>query len=220
LFKENGRRRGRTGATLHEYRKLAHIYDAATWLPLLPMRLVMLRIAARMGARTVLDDCCGTAAFTAMLDRHGRRAVGLDLSRDMLEQSRRRKRSLLLVEGDATRLPCADDSFDAVFLVFCLHENPHDVQRAMLEEAARVARPDGGAVVCDYRPPDSLLRRVGHLAVNLVERAAGKRHHAMYKEFLARGGMDALLGECGFSHVEGRGMGLGSVGIGLYRRRS
>ena len=183
------------------------------------MRLVMLRIAARLGARTVLDDCCGTAAFTAMLDRPGRQAVGIDLSRDMLEQSPRRKRNLLLVEGDATRLPFGDGSFDAVFLVFCLHENPHDVQRAMLEEADRVARPGGGVVVCDYHPPDNWLRRLGHLAVNLVERAAGKRHHAMYKDFLARGGMDDLLAECGFSHVEGRGMGLGSVGIGLYRRR-
>lgn len=55
------------------------------------------------------------------------------------------------VAGDATRLPFADDVFDAVTISFGLR-NVVDTQAA-LREMARVTRPGGRLVVCEFSTP-------------------------------------------------------------------
>ena len=55
------------------------------------------------------------------------------------------------VAGDALRLPFADESFDAVTISFGLR-NVADVNLA-LRELARVTRPGGKLVVCEFSRP-------------------------------------------------------------------
>jgi demethylmenaquinone methyltransferase/2-methoxy-6-polyprenyl-1,4-benzoquinol methylase len=55
------------------------------------------------------------------------------------------------VGGDATRLPFADGAFDAVTISFGLR-NVVDVPAA-LREMARVVRPGGRLVVCEFSTP-------------------------------------------------------------------
>jgi demethylmenaquinone methyltransferase/2-methoxy-6-polyprenyl-1,4-benzoquinol methylase len=55
------------------------------------------------------------------------------------------------VAGDATRLPFADESFDAVTISFGLR-NVVD-HGAGLKEMARVTRPGGRLVVCEFSTP-------------------------------------------------------------------
>jgi ubiquinone/menaquinone biosynthesis C-methylase UbiE len=86
---------------------------------------------------SVLEVGAGTGHFCRWLREQGLSAVGLDLSVAMLHQAQALD-GLLLVRGNASRLPFADDTFDLVALITTLEflERP----RAALAEALRVAR--------------------------------------------------------------------------------
>jgi demethylmenaquinone methyltransferase/2-methoxy-6-polyprenyl-1,4-benzoquinol methylase len=105
----------------------------------------------------VLDVAAGTAVSTLELARSGAWPVAADFALGMLRRGR--GRGVPLVAGDALRLPFADASFDAVTIAFGLR-NVADVDRA-LRELARVTRPGGRLVVCEFsRPTWAPLRRV------------------------------------------------------------
>lgn len=101
----------------------------------------------------VLDLAAGTGVSTAELQRSGARAVACDFSLGMLRAGRanRHRRDVRFVAGDGTRLPFASESFDAVTISFGLR-NIVDVPRA-LTEMARVVRPGGRLVVCEFSRP-------------------------------------------------------------------
>jgi SAM-dependent methyltransferase len=77
------------------------------------------------------------------LARHVREIVGVDLSRGMMGKLRGKQTNevIHLIEGDATRLPLPDSSFDAVVAVHVFHLIP--TWREAVQEVARVLRPDG-----------------------------------------------------------------------------
>ena len=77
--------------------------------------------------------------------------MACDFSLGMLREGRRRQPTLPFVAGDATRLPFADASFDAVTISFGLR-NVVDPDRA-LAEMLRVTRPGGRLVVCEFSHP-------------------------------------------------------------------
>lgn len=97
----------------------------------------------------VLDLAAGTAVSTVELGRSGAFAVACDFSLGMLRQGRRR--GVPLVAGDALRLPFQDAAFDAVTISFGLR-NVADIDLA-LRELARVTRPAGRLVVCEFSRP-------------------------------------------------------------------
>jgi demethylmenaquinone methyltransferase / 2-methoxy-6-polyprenyl-1,4-benzoquinol methylase len=103
----------------------------------------------------VLDLAAGTAVSTEELTRSGAWCVATDFSVGMLKAGRARK--VLKVAGDATRLPFADEVFDAVTISFGLR-NVVDLQAA-LREMARVTRPGGRLVVCEFSTPTNRLFR-------------------------------------------------------------
>jgi len=69
----------------------------------------------------------------------------------MLRVGRARRPDLPFIAGDATRLPFADASFDAVTISFGLR-NVVDVDAA-LRELSRVTRPGGRLVICEFSHP-------------------------------------------------------------------
>ena len=89
------------------------------------------------GSESVLEIGCGTGHFTRWLSDQGLMATGLDLSAAMLAEARALD-GVLLVQGDARRLPFADGAFDLTAFVTTLEflERP----REALAEALRVAR--------------------------------------------------------------------------------
>ena len=99
----------------------------------------------------VLDLAAGTAVSTVELKRSGAWCVAADFSVGMLAAGAARK--VPKVAGDATRLPFADDVFDAVTISFGLR-NVVDHQAA-LGEMLRVTRPGGRLVVCEFSTPTS-----------------------------------------------------------------
>lgn len=99
----------------------------------------------------VLDLGAGTGVSTAELARSGAYAVGVDLSLGMLREGRRVRPGTPLVAGDALALPFPDAAFDAVTISFALR-NVVD-PAAALREMARVTKPGGRLVVCEFSHP-------------------------------------------------------------------
>jgi ubiquinone/menaquinone biosynthesis C-methylase UbiE len=109
------------------YRRFARALVAAAPVPL-------------TGLRT-LDLGAGTGVVSAELRVVGASPVALDASLAMLGGARSRCSELRVVAADATWLPLADGSFDAVLSGFLLNHLPEPSR--LLEEAARVTRPEG-----------------------------------------------------------------------------
>ncbi len=108
------------------------------------------REALELGTgQRVLDVAAGTAVSTVELARSGAVAVACDFSIGMLREGR--GRGVPLVAADALRLPFADASFDAVAISFGLR-NVADPDAA-LAEMARITRPGGALVVCEFSRP-------------------------------------------------------------------
>src|SRR4051812_46392667 len=95
----------------------------------------------------LLDVGCGTGQSRQLYVEHTKRYVGIDLSPGAIELARRKFPSAEWQVADATALPFADASFDAVAFSSVLHHIP-DFTRALVE-ARRVLRPGGQAFAFD-----------------------------------------------------------------------
>jgi demethylmenaquinone methyltransferase / 2-methoxy-6-polyprenyl-1,4-benzoquinol methylase len=100
---------------------------------------------------TVLDLAAGTAISTVQLGSCGATAIACDFSLGMLKSGKARGRDVPMVAGDALALPFGDGVFDAATIAFGLR-NVADVDAA-LRELARVTRPGGRLVVCEFSRP-------------------------------------------------------------------
>ena len=117
-------------------------------------RVVTQAVGARPGER-VLDLAAGTGTSSVAFAAAGARVVACDFSPGMLAVGRRRRPDLTLVAGDALALPFADDCFDAVTISFGLRNTVDP--GAALRETARVTRPGGRLVVCEFATPSNPL---------------------------------------------------------------
>lgn len=107
---------------------------------------------AALGVRpgeAVLDVAAGTAVSTAELAKSGGWCLAADFSVGMLRAGRRRP--VPKVAADATSMPFGDEVFDAVTISFGLR-NIVDVA-AGLREMARVVKPGGRLVICEFSTP-------------------------------------------------------------------
>jgi len=121
-------------------------------------RAVAQAVAAAPGER-VLDLAAGTGSSSLPFAAAGAQVVAADFSLGMLRVGKRAHPGLDLLAGDALRLPFADAAFDAVTISFGLR-NVTDVDAA-LTEMARVTRPGGRLVVCEFsHPVNSAFRTV------------------------------------------------------------
>jgi demethylmenaquinone methyltransferase/2-methoxy-6-polyprenyl-1,4-benzoquinol methylase len=111
-----------------------------------------------------LDLAAGTGTSSAALAaRTGATVVACDFSLGMLREGTRRnaRDGVHFVAGDGLRLPFADASFDAVTISFGLR-NLHDLD-AGLRELARVTKPGGRLVVCEFSHPVWAPFRAGYV---------------------------------------------------------
>lgn len=103
-------------------------------------------------SHTALDVGCANGRHTELLAERSARAIGLDASRGLLREAVARQHDhgfdATLIQGDATRLPIADDSIDLITYVATMHHLPTREERiASLDEVARVLEPGGLALV-------------------------------------------------------------------------
>ena len=112
------------------------------------------------GGERVLDLCTGTAdlAIAAAAVRPApSRVVGVDFAGAMLDVGREKLRRekldgrVTLVRGDATRIPAATASVDALTVAFGIR-NVNDVDAAC-DEMQRVVRPGGRLAILEFAVP-------------------------------------------------------------------
>ncbi len=141
------------GPTYDRYARLLSFGQDLRW-----RRFLVSRVAASRGD-TVLDVATGTGAVASELVRqHGCHVVGLDQSREMLAEARRRvPRGVELVEGDADHLPFGDASFSALTFTYLLRYV--DDPGATLTELARVVKPEGTVAGLEFGIPENPIAR-------------------------------------------------------------
>jgi demethylmenaquinone methyltransferase / 2-methoxy-6-polyprenyl-1,4-benzoquinol methylase len=113
-------------------------------------RIVVEAVGARPG-RKVLDLAAGTGTSSEPYADAGVHVVACDFSLGMLRVGKRRRPDIDFVAGDATRLPFADNSFDAVTISFGLR-NVNEPDTA-LAEMLRVTKPGGRLVIAEFSTP-------------------------------------------------------------------
>jgi demethylmenaquinone methyltransferase/2-methoxy-6-polyprenyl-1,4-benzoquinol methylase len=109
------------------------------------------------GGALVADLACGTGDLSTELLDAGYRAIGVDFSHGMLANATTRAP---LVQADILRLPLADTSMDGITCGFALR-NVTDL-RTLVDELARVVRPDGRIALLETAEPEGPVMRLGH----------------------------------------------------------
>lgn len=119
-------------------------------------RLTVRQLDLPAGSR-VLDLACGTGDLCRDLEAAGHSAVGMDLSRGMLDEART---DAPLVHADALRLPAAANTIDGVTCGFALRNFAS--LEPFFAELARVLRPGGRIALLDVDQPSNPVLRIGH----------------------------------------------------------
>jgi demethylmenaquinone methyltransferase / 2-methoxy-6-polyprenyl-1,4-benzoquinol methylase len=106
----------------------------------------------RQSPGKVVDLACGSGDVAGLLKQAlpATLVVGLDFSRPLLNQARKRGLSDL-AEADALKLPFADESFDAVTIAFGLRNLSDRV--AGLKEISRILKKGGVFGLLEFSPP-------------------------------------------------------------------
>lgn len=170
----------------------------------------------------VLDLAAGTGTSSEPFDADGVRVVPCDFSVGMLAVGKARRPDLPFTAGDATRLPFADGSFDAVTISFGLR-NVVDTSAA-LAEMLRVTRPGGRLVVCEFSTPTwapfrTLYTEYLMRALPPVARAVSKEPDAYVylaesiREWPDQEGLGRLIRTAGWTDVAYRNLSGGIVAL-------
>lgn len=180
----------------------------------------------------VLDAACGTGDLSEAFARSGARSVvGVDFTAAMLELARykaERERSrsassarvpIRYDQGDVTRLPYDDASFDIVSIAFGIR-NVQEPARA-IAEFHRVLRPGGRLIVLEFGRPGNPVIRFGndlytkHImpwTATLIARDRSGAYRYLPRSidtFVNEAQMQAMLRETGFSDLSAARMTFG-----------
>ena len=221
------------GPTYDRYARLLSFGQDPRWRQFLVSRLPV------GPDHVVLDVATGTGAVALELVRQkGCSVVGLDQSREMLDEARRRlllsaeTKRVRLVESPARELPFEDATFDGLtgaYLLRYLDDLPSD-----LRELARVLRPGATAALLDFGvPPGALPRQAWNLYVDVglpvLGRAISPGWHEVgrflggsIRDFHKRWPLPSLLTafrEAGFDAPSARRLSLGGCVVIWGRRR-
>jgi demethylmenaquinone methyltransferase / 2-methoxy-6-polyprenyl-1,4-benzoquinol methylase len=193
--------------------------------------------ALELQASDVLVDVCTGTADVALaagrLPAGPRRVVGIDFSGEMLRLglAKRDRRTgaghVLLVRGDATRLPLPDGSADAATVAFGIR-NVQDTAAAC-RELARVLRPGGRLAILEFGLPRSpAFRRLYRWYAERVLPRVGRivsRHGSAYAylpesvtRFPPPEEFGQLLQASGFPHVAVEPLTMGIVHLYVGRK--
>lgn len=91
----------------------------------------------------ILDAGCGQGEPVLRKLSASATAIGVDFSRAQLELATENAPGASLLQGDMTRLPVRDNAFDAITTYHSLIHIPIDEHRTVIDEFARVLKPNG-----------------------------------------------------------------------------
>jgi demethylmenaquinone methyltransferase/2-methoxy-6-polyprenyl-1,4-benzoquinol methylase len=233
LSKSPDRIAGMFDAIAGRYDLLNHLLSAGIDTRWRKRAIASLRLTGR---ERVLDLCTGTAdlAIAALRGRPAAaRVVGVDFAAAMLRVGRdkiaaqRLGDRIALVRGDATRIPAADGSVDAITIAFGIRNV--DAVAVACTEMHRVLKPGGRLAILEFAVPTTpgvsavYLWYLRHLLPRIGR--AISRHNAAYGylpasigAFTAPEEFVKLLRQAGFVDVEPVRLTFGAVILYTARR--
>jgi demethylmenaquinone methyltransferase/2-methoxy-6-polyprenyl-1,4-benzoquinol methylase len=194
----------------------------------------LVRMAKLEGHETTLDLACGTGDITFALAHRTDRgfAVGLDITRGMLEIAERKRRgsnqrNVSFHQADIMQLPFPDSSFDCVTGGYALRNVP-DIEGA-LGEIRRVLKPGGRFLSLDFaHPPNGLYRWLYFKYLAVVGSAVGYVLHRdadtyryipeSLKVYPGQRGVKELMDRLGFVETGFREFGGGIMAVNFGRK--
>ena len=158
----------------------------------------------------VLDLACGTGILFEKLSKRFKKVVGLDYSFPMLKEAQKKGiRNVLLVRGDALKLPFKGEIFDTAVVSLGLRHFPD--REASVRELFRVLKRGGEVHILEVGiPQNPLLERLFLTFLKRVVLPLGKLRakEEVYEhlfgsivKFPHREGLVKLMKEVGFSEV-------------------
>jgi demethylmenaquinone methyltransferase/2-methoxy-6-polyprenyl-1,4-benzoquinol methylase len=170
----------------------------------------------------ILDLAAGTGTSSQPFVDAGATVVPCDFSLGMLQVGKKARPHLPFTAGDGTRLPFADETFDAVTISFGLRNIVDPL--AGLTELRRVTRPGGRLVVCEFSHPTQRAFRKVYMeylmkALPRVARAVSSSPDAYV--YLAESirvwpdqeGLARLIREAGWTRPQWRNLSGGVVAL-------
>ena len=169
--------------------------NAARWneiralhVPEVELEQEFVKIIGKEPVADFLDIGTGTGRILELLAAKVERGMGIDVSSEMLTVARTNLeaanlRNVHVRQGDMYNIPVDDQSIDLATLHLVLHYS--DDPRQVIEEAARVLRPNGRLVIVDFLTHNEEQLRSEH------------RHHRLgfdddeIKDWLADSGLQA-----------------------------
>lgn len=123
---------------------------------------------------TVLELACGTGLLSVQLVGNVKRLEATDFSEDMIFQAKKKAHSsrLHFSVQDATSLPYANETFDAVIISNALHIMPKP--KKALSEIRRVLKQDGILIAPTFTAAGSMI---GRLKIRIMELSGFKVFH-------------------------------------------
>jgi demethylmenaquinone methyltransferase/2-methoxy-6-polyprenyl-1,4-benzoquinol methylase len=127
----------------------------------------------------VLDVGCGTGLLFPYITRNTNLLVGLDFSRSILKQAKKRCRehpSVALLRADADFLPFRNQTFNAVFAITLLQNMPNPLQA--LNEIKRVAKSQAVVIATGLRKEfskDEFMRLLKKARLRILVMKADKQ---------------------------------------------
>lgn len=170
----------------------------------------------------ILDLAAGTGTSSQPFTDAGAYVVPCDFSLGMLRVGKQARPHLPFTAGDGTRLPFADDTFDAVTISFGLRNIVDPA--AGLREMRRVTRPGGRLVVCEFSHPTNSAFRGVYLnylmrALPAISRGVSSSPDAYVylaesiRAWPDQSGLAALIGDAGWSGVQWLNLSGGIVAL-------
>ncbi|OQX64448.1 MAG: methyltransferase [Chloroflexi bacterium] len=202
-----------------EYISSAKIYDPMLYLALNPIRLAVMEELSQHKDSVILDLCCGTGNQLKLLSKNGFKNLHcLDLSEAMLSVAKKGGHPIKIYAEDATKTSFDDAVFDIVMISFAIHEKDRETQENMIEEAHRLIKEDGIALIVDYTF-DEKTTRLGKMGIDLIEHIAGGEHYRNFKGYIANDGLESLIKADKFELIKNSRKVFNGVTISTYRKR-
>jgi len=196
----------------------ARWYDPIFEILLSGLRATAARVAPQREGMKGMDIGCGTGAQLEIYHAAGCQVYCIDLAQPMLKIARSKLgEGAVLSVGDALRIPHPDQAFDLVISSLFIHQLQPGLRTVMLEESARVLKPDGQILLVDFhvQAKRSFLGKLTYAFISVIEFFAGWEHFSNSRDFLANGGIPTLVSGLELEIQKSIIVGNGNLGVYL-----